>query len=297
VFELILFAKIFSMKQKLVKEVKSYIMITAGLAIFVFAWVGFLIPSEIVGGGVTGLAAIVYYATSLNVGYTYLAINGVLVLLALKILGARFAVSTIYGIGIGSLMFMILPEFIENALVEDQFMNALLGASLSGIGIGIAISNGGNSGGTDIIALIINKYKNISLGRIILYIDVGIIGSSYFITQSVEKLVYGYVVMAVFAYVLDIIISGSNQSFQFMIITKKPEVIASRISKEIKRGITVMNAYGWFSKSETTVLIVIARKSDKPLIMKIIKESDEHSFISVAKVQGVFGENFDKIKL
>lgn len=296
-FELILFAKIFSMKQKLVKEVKSYIMITAGLAIFVFAWVGFLIPSEIVGGGVTGLAAIVYYATGLNVGYTYLAINGVLVLLALKILGARFAVSTIYGIGIGSLMFMILPEFIENALVEDQFMNALLGASLSGIGIGIAISNGGNSGGTDIIALIINKYKNISLGRIILYIDVGIIGSSYFITQSVEKLVYGYVVMAVFAYVLDIIISGSNQSFQFMIITKKPEVIASRISKEIKRGITVMKAYGWFSKSETTVLIVIARKSDKPLIMRIIKESDEHSFISVAKVQGVFGENFDKIKL
>ena len=192
---------------------------------------------------------------------------------------------------------MVLPRFIETALVDDQFMNALLGASLSGIGIGIAITNGGSSGGTDIIALVINKYRNISPGRVILYIDVVIIGSSYFLTHSVEKLVYGYVVMAVFAYVLDLVLAGKNQSFQFMIITKKSELIAGRISEEIKRGITVMKAHGWYSKSETNVLFVIARKSDKPLIMKIIKESDDNSFISVAKVQGVFGENFEKIKL
>jgi len=272
-------------------------MISLGLVIFAFAWVGFLIPSEIIGGGVTGLAAVIYYATDVNVGFTYLIINGFLVLLAFKILGARFAVSTLYGIGLASLLFFILPKYIDTALVDDQLLAALLGAGLSGIGIGIAITNGGSSGGTDIIALIINKYRNISPGRIILYIDVVIIGSSYFLTHSIEKLVYGYVVMAVFAYVLDLVLAGKNQSFQFIIITKTPEVIAERISSDIKRGITIMKAHGWYSKSETSVLFVIARKSDKPLIMRIIKENDEKSFISVAKVQGVFGENFEKIKL
>ena len=285
------------MKKSIFTQIKSYVFITIGLFIFAFAWVAFLIPSEIVGGGVTGLSAIIFYATGINVGYTYLIINGFLILLAFKMLGAKFAVSTLYGIGIGSLLFLILPEYIDSALVDDQFMAALLGAGISGIGIGMAITAGGSSGGTDIIALIINKYHNISLGRIILYIDVIIIGSSYFVTNSIEKLVYGYVVMAVFAYVLDLVLTGKNQSYQFMIITKKHDLIADRIAGEIKRGITVMKAYGWYSKSETNVLFVIARKSDKPIIMKIIKEADEKSFISVAKVQGVFGENFERIKL
>lgn len=285
------------MKHNIFSYVKSYSFITFGLVLFAFAWVAFLIPSEIVGGGITGLAAVIYYATGINVGITYFVINVFLVLLAFKMLGARFAVSTLYGIGVGSILFWILPKYIDTALVDDQFMAALLGASISGIGIGLAITNGGSSGGTDIIALIINKYRNISPGRIILYIDVIIIGSSYFLTNSIEKLVYGYVVMAVFAYVLDLVLAGRNQSYQFMIITKKPDFIADRIATEIKRGITIMKAYGWYSKSDTNVMFVIARKDDKPLIMRIIKESDVNSFISVAKVQGVFGENFDKIKL
>lgn len=285
------------MKKDIFTTIKSYVFITAGLFIFAFAWVAFLIPTEIVGGGVTGLAALIYYAWNIDIGITYFIINAVLLILAFKVLGAKFAVSTLYGIICASVFFFILPGFIDQPLVKNEFMAALLGAGISGVGIGIAITNGGNSGGTDIIALIVNKYRNISLGRVILYIDIVIIGSSYFVTQSVEKLVYGYVVMGIFAYVLDMVISGNRQSFQFMIVTKKQDLISERIAKEIRRGVTVMNAYGWYSKKETSIVLVIARKSDRNIIMKIIKETDEKAFISVAKVQGVFGENFDRIKI
>ncbi len=285
------------MKKSVIVTIKSYVLITFGLFLFAFAWTAFLIPSHIVGGGVTGLAAIIFYAVGFNIGYTYLIINALLLILAFKILGARFAITTLCGILLGSLFFMILPIYITEPLVDDQFMAALLGAGLSGIGIGIAIANGGNSGGTDIVALIINKYKNISPGRVILYIDVVIIGSSYFLNYDIEKLVYGYVTMAVFAYALDLVLAGKNQSYQFLIITKKQDLISGRIAKEIGRGITILKAYGWHSKSETNIVMVIARKTDKSAIMKIIKQIDENAFISVSKVQGVFGENFDKIKI
>ncbi len=285
------------MKNKTFNIIKEYVLITFGLFLFAFSWVAFLIPSHIIGGGVTGIAALIFYATGFPIGYSYLIVNVFLLILAFKMLGAKFAITTIYGISVTSLFFMILPEYIPHSLVEDQFMAALLGAGIAGVGIGIAIANNGNSGGMDIIALIINKYKNISPGRILLYADVAIIGSSWFLEHNIEKLVYGYVVMAVFAYVLDLVLAGKNQSFQFMIITQKRECIADRISTEIGRGITIIKAHGWYSKEDTNIIMIIARKNDKMQIMKIVKETDENAFISVARVQGVFGENFDKIKI
>jgi len=284
-------------KKKILSIIEAYIFITFGIFLFAFAWVAFLIPSHIVGGGVTGLAAVIFYATGFPVGYSYLIMNAFLLVLAFKILGARFALTTVYGITLTSIFFMILPQFIPNALVDDQFMAALLGAGISGVGIGIAISNGGNTGGTDILALIITKYKNISPGRVILYADVAIIGSSWLLGHNVEKLVYGYVVMGVFAYVLDLVLAGKNQSFQFMIISKKQEEIADRIVTEIGRGVTMLTGLGWYTKQESNIIMVIARKHDRAQIMKIIKETDEKAFISVARVQGVFGENFDQIKI
>ncbi len=285
------------MKKSGLRLIQDYVMITLGIFLNAFAWTAFLVPAHIVGGGVTGMAAVFYYATGFPIGYSYLIVNAFLLVLAFKILGAKFALTTVYGISATSIFFMILPEFITSGLVDDQFMSALLGAGLSGVGIGIAISNGGNSGGTDIVALIITKYKNISPGRIILYIDVAIIGSSWFLEQDIEKLVYGYVVMAVFAYALDLVLVGKNQSYQFMIMTKKQTLIAERIASEIGRGVTLLHGYGWYSKQETDIVMVIARKEDKIQIMRIIKETDERAFISVARVQGVFGQNFDKIKI
>ncbi|MBN1253544.1 MAG: YitT family protein [Bacteroidales bacterium] len=274
-----------------------YFYITIGLFIFAFGWTAFLIPSEIIGGGITGLGALIFFVSGFPVGYTTLIANAILILIALKILGAKFGINTIYGIIISSIFFIILQKYITEPFVKDQFMAALIGGGLGGVGVGIAFSHGGNSGGTDIIALIINKYRNISPGRIFLYIDIFIIASSWFIFYSIEKIVYGYVVMAVASYSVDLIINGSRQSYQIMIYSNYDKIIADRISKEVKRGVTCLKAHGWYSKKDINVVMVIARKHDKPKIMAIVKDTDSNAFISIAKVMGVFGQNFDEVKL
>lgn len=176
-------------------------------------------------------------------------------------------------------------------------MAALIGGGLSGVGVGIAFMHGGNAGGTDIIALIINKYRNISPGRVFLYIDVVVIATSWFLFHDVEKIVYGYVVMAVSSYSIDMVLDGSKQSFQIMIYSRYSKIIAERISNEIGRELTCQKAYGWYSKKDIEVVMVITRKTDKQKVLKIVQETDDRAFISVAKVMGVFGHNFEEIKL
>ena len=276
---------------------KTYVNITVGLFIFAFGWTAFIIPSEILGGGITGLGTLIYFSTGFPVGYSTLIANAILILIALKLLGARFGINTLYGILISSVFFIILQRLITEPFVKDQFMAALIGGGISGVGVGIAFSHGGNSGGTDIIALIINKYRNISPGRIFVYFDVVIIASTFLVFRSVEKIVYGYVVMGVSSYTVDLWLNGSRQSFQIMIYSNLSSIIAERISKEVKRGVTCLNGYGWYSKKDIEVVMVIARKFDKQKILQIVKETDTNAFISVAKVMGVFGQNFDEIKI
>jgi len=283
-------------KNKVFSFVKSYFLITLGLFINALAWVAFLIPAQIVGGGVTGLSSIVFYATDIPVGITYLVINSILILLAVKILGAKFAVTSIYGIGCIALFLLILPPIVTPPLLEEKFMSALIGGAMAGVGIGIAFLNGGNSGGTDIIALIINKYRNITPGRIILYLDVVIIASSYLISFEMTTVVFGYVVMGVFAYTLDLVLEGAKQSYQLTVMSKESKLIADRISHEVGRGVTLVKGTGWYSQAEIDVLIVIIRKHDKIKVRKIIAESDKNAFITEAKVSAAFGLNFDKIK-
>lgn len=285
------------MKINYFQAFKSYFMISLGLLIFAFGWTAFLIPSEIVGGGVSGVSSLIFFATGLPVGVVSLIINAIFLLVALKLLGAKFGVNTVFGILLSSLFFIILPQFIQKPLVEDPFMCALIGGMLSGLGVGIAFSNGGNSGGTDIVALIITNYYNISPGRVIIYIDILIIASSYLVFGSIEKIVYGYVVMGVFGYTLDAVIEGNKQSYQMMIFSKNNAEIADRIGTEIHRGVTLLKGKGWYTKQDQDVLMVIAQKNDKNDIMRIIKECDDSAFISIAKVSGVFGRNFDRIKI
>jgi len=285
------------LNNKFLDFIIPYLYITTGLFIFAFGWTAFLIPSEIVGGGLAGLGSLIYFVTGFPVGVTTLAVNIVLILIALKILGAKFGINTIYGIIISSIFFIVLQQYITEPIVKEQFMSALIGGALGGVGIGIAFSHGGNSGGTDIIALIINKYRNISPGRVFLYFDIVIIASSWFIFYSIEKIVYGYVVMAVASYSVDLMINGARQSFQIMIYSNYDKIISERISKEVGRGVTCLKAYGWYSKKDISVIMVIARKQDKQKILSIVKETDENAFMSVAKIMGVFGRNFDEVKL
>lgn len=284
-------------KQHIFQAVKSYVFIALGLFINALGWTAFLIPSKIVGGGVAGIGTIMFFWTGFPVGFTALIINSILVLVAMKILGARFGINTIFGIATGAVMFVVLQMLITEPFVNDTFMAALIGGALAGAGIGIAFVNGGNSGGTDIVALLINKYRNISPGRIILYLDLIIIASGYFVFRDVEKIVYGYVVMAVQAYVIDLALEGARQSYQIMIISDKYYAIADRISSDLGRGVTSFHGKGWYNKKDREILMVFVRKHDKQKVMRIIKEIDDKAFLSVAKVAGVFGLNFEELKI
>ena len=285
------------MKTKLLEELKSYFLITLGLTIFAFGFTAFLLPEKIVGGGVSGIGMLLYYATNIPVGIWYFLINIGLLVYGFKKLGKKFAINSLFGVLVNTALFMVMQPLFPKALVSDQFMASLIGATLGGIGLGIAFANGGNSGGTDIIALVISSNRNISPGRIILYLNVIIIASSYFLFHSVEKIVYGYVVMAVSSYALDLTIEGQKQSFQIVVFSKNNHRIAERISKEVGRGVTLWKGYGWYTKHEFDILMVVAHKYDRSRIMQIIKQEDSRAFVTISHVQAAFGENFEHIKV
>ncbi|QGY45198.1 DUF2179 domain-containing protein [Maribellus comscasis] len=285
------------MNPKLATALKDYVIITFGLLMFTMGWVLFLIPAEITGGGVSGIAAVVYFATKIPVSLTFLAINAVLVLVAIKILGANFGIKTIYSIAVLTLFFALFQNILKKPIVDDTFLSAVLGGMSGGIGLGIVFSRGGSTGGTDIFAMIINKYRNISPGRIILYCDVIIIASSYFVFQSPAKLVYGYVTMWVVSYSLDSFLSGANRSAQMFIFSRKYEDIANFINNEAIRGVTILDGMGWYTKEDTKVIMSVVRKRETSAIFRKIKEIDPEAFITMGSVMGVYGQGFEKLRL
>jgi len=286
----------------IVDNVRTYVVIAFGLLILSIAWTAFLIPHQISGSGVTGIGAIVYYATGIPMGYTYFALNVVLMIVALKILGASFGIKTIYGIVFSAVMLTVLQPLIPAAVVQEKFMSAIIGGMLCGVGLGIVFTQGGSTGGTDIIAMVVTKYRNISPGRIILYCDVFIISSSYIIlthlesAQRVETMVYGFVTMAIQAYTLDAILSGNRQSVQIFIFSQHYERIADQITSRVRRGVTVIDGTGWYTKENQKVIITLVRKHELTDVYRVIKSIDDQAFITVANVMGVFGKGFEELK-
>ncbi|SHF66493.1 Uncharacterized membrane-anchored protein YitT, contains DUF161 and DUF2179 domains [Mariniphaga anaerophila] len=285
------------MNRKLANAIKDYVIITFGLLLFNFGWVVFLIPAEITGGGVSGIGAVLFYAAKIPLGVSYLAVNVVLVIIAIKFLGANFGVKTIYSILVLSAFFSVFQGLVKEPIVDDVFLSSVLGGMAGGVGLGIVFSRGGSTGGTDIFAMIINKYRNISPGRIILYCDVIIIASSYFVFQSPEKLVYGYVTMWVVAYSLDSFLSGANRSAQMFIVSKEYEKIANYINNEAIRGVTILDGKGWYTREATKIIVSVVRKKETSQIFRKIKEIDPEAFITMGSVMGVYGKGFDKIKM
>jgi len=279
--------------------IRQYILITIGLFMYAAAWKGFLLPHQITGGGVTGIGAIVYYATGIPIFITYFVINALLIAVALRIIGFQFSLRTIYGVAMITLFFAVLPQAEPGTFVapNDNFMACLLGGLISGTGLGIVFLNNGSSGGTDIIAKIVNKYYNITLGRILLYCDVLIICSSYFFEfGTIEKIVYGLTNMAISNLAIDMVINGVRQSVQFFIFSKEYEQIANRINTEVHRGVTILDGTGWYSQQPVKVITVIARKNESSMIFRIVKEIDPDAFVSQSSVIAVYGKGFDVIK-
>lgn len=296
--------------------IKEYALITLGILMYVMGWDVFLIPNNLIGGGVTGLGSIIQYATGgfVKVGYTYFAVNVILLLLALKTLGKGFSGKTIFAIVIASVgltaLQSIIPEDIIKTLAIDngKLMSTIMGAVFSGVGIGLCMSQGGSTGGTDIVALVVNKYRGTSPGKMILWLDVFIILSSFLVpsytadgtlmpwTEKLTTVIYAFVLTTINSTVLDLYLSGAKQSVQLFILSKKYAQIADTITHDLHRGVTVLDGKGWYTKQNTEVLMVLTRKSDLNILLKYIKTIDPHAFLSVASVTGVYGQGFETIK-
>ena len=291
-------------------------MVTLGIMLFVLGWSIFLVPNNLVGGGVTGVSAILQYATHgvIKIGYSYFVVNAALIIAAMFVLGFGFGWKTIYAtilasIGLNLFQDLIPADFIQAiALDNGKLMSTIMGGIMVGVGIGFTMIAGGSTGGTDIIALMVNKYRNVSPGRLILYMDVVIILSSLLVPSFtsggeelpfVEKLtnvVYGFILITINSTVLDLVISGSRQSVQLFILSKHYAEIADSITKDLHRGVTVLDGKGWYTKENTEVLMVLTRKTDLNILLRYIKAIDPDAFLSVTSVTGVYGKGFDAIK-
>ena len=292
------------MKNSIKKEVVSYILITFGILAYTFAWAAFMLPAQIVGGGVSGISSVLYYACGIEIpiGIMNLVINVILVLFGFKLLGSKFGVKTIYGILMSSVAFILWQQIlhVENLFDVSQFggfMCALIGGAICGAGIGLTFTMGGNSGGTDIIALIISKFYNVSPGKVIMYIDIIVVGSSFFVSGKLENVIFGYIVMVTMTYVLDMVVDGNKQSYQIMVFSQKNDEIGTAITTEVGRGATLLESEGCYSHQSQKVLIVMVHRTDKQFVMQIVNRIDPQAFVSITKVQGVYGKNFEKMKI
>ena len=297
-------------------SLKEYVIITLGMLLYIVGWSVFLVPNQLVGGGVSGLASVVQYATNgaVKMGYTYFVVNVVLLIIAMFILGNKFGFKTIYAIVIASVGLNVFQEIIpadicQTLAVENgKLMSSIMGGLMAGVGIGLCMSQGGSTGGTDIIALIVNKYRNVSPGKMILAMDVVIILSSLLVpiqdadgsimqfNEKITTCVYGFILIVVNGTVLDMVIAGTRQSVQLFILSKKHNEIADAITNDLHRGVTVLNGMGWYTKEPTEVLMVLTRKYDLNVLLRYIKNIDPEAFLSVSTVTGVYGKGFESIK-
>ncbi len=282
---------------------RDYIMIILGIAIYSFGFTAFILPEKVVMGGVSGIGSLIYFAFDIPVAITQYSINLLLLAFAYRIVGKQFVLRTIFGATVISLMIgWMQPFFLEllngKPFVQGEtFMNVLIGGVCCGIGIGMAFTHNGSTGGTDIVAAMVSKKSNVSIGRTMLYTDFFIISSSYLLFQDINKIVYGLVVLFVASFVADMIINTNRQAVQFTIFSPKWKEIATAINNEANRGCTVLNGVGWYSKQEVKVLLVMCRKIESITIFRIIKSIDNDAFITQANVNGVYGQGFDEVKL
>ncbi len=286
---------------------RDYLQMLLGTVIYTVGYTTFLLPYKIVSGGVSGISTVIYYMSGFPAGSTYLLINVVLLLMAMRILGWRYLVRTIIvtlliSVGIDLMQAQLTEtaadgtQALMHILGEQKFMACVIGAFLEGLGLATIFLAGGSTGGTDIIASAINKYWNISLGRLLLMLDIIIIGSSYVISHNIETMVVGYLAMFISTNFLDYVINSARQSVQFIIISEHYEEIAQEVNTRLERGVTVLAGEGFYSKEKRQVLLILAKRYESRSIFQLIKRIDPKAFVSMSNVEGVFGEGFDTIK-
>ena len=277
---------------------RDYVLIIFGLCIYAFGFTAFVLPERVVIGGLVGIGSLVYFLTGIPVAITSYSLNLMLLAFAYKLVGTQFVLRTIFGATIlNGLIGLMQPLFPEPLIEQQTFMNIIIGSMMCGVGIGIVFTHNGSTGGTDIVAAMVSKHTNVSIGRTMLYVDFLIVSSSYFLFHSIDNIVYGLVVTILAAFMADQVINTNRRAVQFTIISQRWEEIANAINNEAHRGCTVLNGMGWYSRHEVKVLLVMCRKIESVTIFRIFKSLDNDAFITQANVNGVYGQVFDMVKL
>jgi len=284
---------------KFLSTLWDYFLMTVGSFIFCMAWTSFLIPNGLASGGMTGLCTIIQYGTGIPVGWTYPILNVILLVLGFFSLGRGFGVKTIYVLALTSVLFEVLPMFpaLEVTDFPDKLLVALLGAAMESVGIGLIMLRGGSTGGTDIIAMIINKYWPVSIGKVYLFTDIFIISSLLIVPdKGIVDMIYAYVVMLGFSFGIDFVLLGSKSSVQIMVFSTRYSDIADHVINNVGRGVTALQSVGWYSQNEGKVLLIISRKNQMNEVINEIKNIDKNAFISVSSAHSVYGEGFEEVK-
>ena len=298
-------------KQDIIYEIKDYFYITLGLFLYTFGFTVFLLPYEIVTGGIAGIGAIVFYSTGFPVQYTFFIINAALIILALKTLGWKFLTKTIYATFMLTIMLEVAQDFTIQAdgtfyklLGENNdFMSLVIGCTITGTALAIVFLNNGSTGGTDIVAAVLNKFHNISLGKALIIVDFCIIGSCLFIDKfgaidiRCKKVIFGLCTMVIECLMLDYVMYWQRQSVQFLIFSKKYQEIAFAITRETDHTLTILDGHGYWTGKPMKVICLLAKKRESLQIFRLIKSIDPNAFVSQSSVIGVYGEGFDAIKV
>ena len=298
-------------RQDIIYEIKDYFYITLGLLLYTFGFTVFLLPYEIVTGGIAGIGAIVFYSTGFPVQYTFFIINAVLIILALKTLGWKFLTKTIYA----TIMLTIMLEVAQTFTIQadgtfhkllgenNDFMSLVIGCTITGTALATVFLNNGSTGGTDIVAAVLNKFHNISLGKALIIVDFCIIGSCIFVDSfgtvnlRFRKVVFGLCTMLIECLMLDYVMYWQRQSVQFLIFSKKYQEIAYAISRTTDHTLTILDGHGFWTGKPTKVLCLLAKKRESVHIFRLIKQIDPNAFVSQSSVIGVYGEGFDEMKV
>lgn len=281
-------------------NIQDYFFILLGITLYAIGYNAFVLPEQLVSGGLVGISSLLYYAFHWHPSITLWTLNGILLLISFKGLNKQFAIRTIVGVTMLSIMIGIMQKvFTAFPLItpgEDRFMHIIIGALLSGSGLGLVFAHNGSTGGTDIIVALVNRYSRLSMGRVMQFVDISIICSSYILFHSAELVVYGVVFIVVSSIMVDYVINGNRQTVQFLIISKHYKTMANAINEKMGRGVTILHGQGWYSKNDVEVVMVLCRKYESQYLFNLIKAIDPAAMVSQSFCHGVFGEGFDKIK-
>ena len=285
-------------KKTIYRTIRDYGIITVGMLLGAIGLTLFLLPNEITTGGIMGIASIIYWGTGIPVQETYFVMNALLIAAALKVLGWRFCAKTIYAVSVFTLGIIVLQHMVDpklHLLADQKFMACIVGGVFLGTSVGLGLSAGGSTGGSDVVAAIVKKYRDVSLGHCILFCDLTIITSSYVVLNDWEKVLYGYVLLFIVSYCVDYVVNSQHRSVQFFIISDHYEEIGLAINKIAERGCTILNGNGFYSKKGINVIYCIAKKSESSLIFDLIDEIDSDAFVAQSSVIGVYGYGFDRV--